>query len=315
MDMTKELILQNRKTISKKQRAKNKNIKFKHPPYPHNVEVQLYKFIQKYLDGFISEIMFDLSLDKIAEFTDELNIDSFKADANLLAIFSDAIRKMKEKISSSFKEGTTAGDNNRMIVSQLAFSLAGKSENYFKGIFKKLVGFEYAPVANWERDVISVWAENNYTLIQNLADENIKEINRIVSSGVLSGRDSKVIYKQILAKNKTMKQARAKLIARDQVSKLQGEFTKRRMKDAGFDMYIWSTSGDERVRDSHAVLNGMICRWDDDTVYSLDGETWFPRKSDMFIGHPGDDFQCRCSALAYTPRLFDEIDNEIDNRG
>jgi SPP1 gp7 family putative phage head morphogenesis protein len=75
---------------------------------------------------------------------------------------------------------------------------------------------------------------------------------------------------------------RAKLIARDQTSKMNGAFNCVRQTEAGIDSYYWQTAGDERVRDTHAENDGKIFRWDDP-----------PEET----GNPGDDINCRCVAI------------------
>ena len=52
--------------------------------------------------------------------------------------------------------------------------------------------------------------------------------------------------------------------------------------------YVWSTSQDSRVRDSHRRLNRKKFRWDDPPV--VDPKTG--RRC-----HPGEDYGCRCVAL------------------
>lgn len=47
--------------------------------------------------------------------------------------------------------------------------------------------------------------------------------------------------------------------------------------------YIWRTSGDDKVRPSHAANNGKIFAWDN------------PPET----GHPGEDYNCRCRAEPY----------------
>ncbi len=44
--------------------------------------------------------------------------------------------------------------------------------------------------------------------------------------------------------------------------------------------YIWRTRGDEKVRPSHAALEGQVFSWDNPPA----------------IGHPGEDHNCRCMA-------------------
>ena len=78
------------------------------------------------------------------------------------------------------------------------------------------------------------------------------------------------------------------MLARDQIAKLNGDITQQQQQDAGVVEYVWSTSGDSRVRPSHAALNHKRFRWDDPPV--VDEKTG--RRC-----HPGKDYQCRCCAL------------------
>ena len=107
-----------------------------------------------------------------------------------------------------------------------------------------------------------------------------------------------------------MTESRARLIARDQVSKLNGQITQGRNQALGLDLYVWSDSSDERVRESHDVMDGKVCRWDDPTVYADTVEDaqagrWKSRASIGGVDqHPGQDFQCRCVSRAVIPPEF-----------
>ena len=88
------------------------------------------------------------------------------------------------------------------------------------------------------------------------------------------------------------------------------------MEEIGLELYVWSTSSDDRVRESHALMEGLLCRWDDASVCSYDnGKTWEPRPSGAIDLHPGQDIQCRCIGLAFYPELEAEVEgvdmNEI----
>jgi hypothetical protein len=124
-----------------------------------------------------------------------------------------------------------------------------------------------------------------------------------------------------------MTTGKANFIARDQIGKLNGEITQRRMESIGLTMYIWETSGDERVRGSpdglteqirtavpsHYAMDGLLCRWDDSAVCSYDGgKTWMDRPARAVRLHPGQDYQCRCTATAYWEELVGEADEQID---
>ena len=64
----------------------------------------------------------------------------------------------------------------------------------------------------------------------------------------------------------------------------------------GIKQYIWSTSGDERVRDSHAENDGKIFSYDDPPP----------------TGHPGDEINCRCVAIPYFGDKVEQKAEEVE---
>jgi SPP1 gp7 family putative phage head morphogenesis protein len=177
---------------------------------------------------------------------------------------------------------------------------------------KAELGVEFPVYEDWWPNTKQAWQEENYTLIQSLGSDYIKQVNRAAEMAVTGGLSPAELAKKIHKIDKTIKASRVNLIARDQIGKLNGQITQARMESVGLEMYEWSTAQDERVRDSHADLEGMICRWDDFSVYSEDGKTWKDRPSDWCPYHPGQDIQCRCTALSYWAELVEEVDREID---
>jgi SPP1 gp7 family putative phage head morphogenesis protein len=102
----------------------------------------------------------------------------------------------------------------------------------------------------------------------------------------------------IMSERTDVTDSRARLIARDQTAKLNGELTQIRQQDLGVESYVWRTVGDERVRDTHEENDGQTFAWSDPPA-----ET----------GHPGEDYQCRCWAepilpefVAYEASLLEE---------
>lgn len=88
---------------------------------------------------------------------------------------------------------------------------------------------------------------------------------------------------------------RAEMIARDQSNKLAAAINEQRAKALGSTQYVWRTQEDERVRHSHAVLNGKTFSWDSPPVVGInkDGS---PRHC-----HPSEDYNCRCFASPVIP--------------
>lgn len=142
------------------------------------------------------------------------------------------------------------------------------------------------------QDILETWVSDNVDLIRTIPHESLRKMKEIVYQAYMDGKPTTYIVKEIQRQYGRDKR-HARLIARDQVAKLNAAITQRQQTDAGIRRYRWSDSRDERVRDSHKKLNGRIFRWDDPP------ETDAGRRC-----HPGQDYQCRCCALA----IFD-LDN------
>ncbi|WP_261371811.1 phage head morphogenesis protein [Yersinia aldovae] len=140
----------------------------------------------------------------------------------------------------------------------------------------------------------------NVGLITSIQTDFINDIGEKVFGNLLEGGRSENLI-SIIRERGGVTLSRAKFIARDQTSKLNAELTEARSNALGLDVYEWSGTGDERERDSHLVLNRMLCKYSDPTVYSGDGgKTWKKRSGiGAFEGKPGEDYQCRCLPLPY----------------
>ena len=125
-----------------------------------------------------------------------------------------------------------------------------------------------------------------------------KTSGKLLRDNVMNGERPSNIVTQIKDIGNVTK-SRAKLIARTETAKANTDITQLRSEALGAKTYVWSASMDERTRTSHAILDGKLCRFDDDTVYSDDdGLTWKPRSK---IGgeqiKPGKIWNCRCVML------------------
>lgn len=126
------------------------------------------------------------------------------------------------------------------------------------------------------------WVHENVLLISTIPEDTLEKMKDIVYDGFAKGKTTTRMVKEI-QRVYGISRRRAELIARDQTAKLNGQIQKAQQQDAGITEYIWSTTGDKRVRKSHQELNGKKFSWSDAPVNS-DG-----RKC-----HPGQDYQCRC---------------------
>lgn len=153
------------------------------------------------------------------------------------------------------------------------------------------------------RELMKQWVDDNVSLIKTIPQDSLGRMKEIVTEGYQSGETTTAIVKKI-QKAYSVDRRHAQLLARDQIAKLNSNIAQKQQRDAGVEEYIWSTSGDSRVRPGHARLNNKRFRWDDPPV--VDEKTG--RRC-----HPGEDYECRCVALAVFDR--DTIDLPVAGRG
>lgn len=120
----------------------------------------------------------------------------------------------------------------------------------------------------------------NVALIKTIGPQYLDKVENAIYEGLRSGMDGHSLKQEVLKMN-GQNYNRAKVIARDQIQKFNSALSGARQQSIGVTGYIWRTSGDERVRESHIEKDGQ--RFD-----------WNAPPSDT--GHPGEDIQCRCTA-------------------
>lgn len=135
-------------------------------------------------------------------------------------------------------------------------------------------------------DVARAFVEDNVALINGLSDDTLKQIEGLVLRGFRGGERSNSIADKIQGRL-GVAESRARLIAVDQINKLNGDLTRNRQINLGFERYIWRTSRDEVVRPEHREREGRVFSWDDPPP----------------DGHPGQPIRCRCHAEP----VFDDL--------
>ena len=122
----------------------------------------------------------------------------------------------------------------------------------------------------------------NVELITSIPTQYLEKVGKAVTENYVDGMRWEDLAK-VIEQVGDVTESRAKLIARDQTSKMNGSFNEARQTSLGIDQYIWQTSGDERVREEHAANDGKVFSWNEPPA----------------TGHPGEDINCRCVAVPY----------------
>lgn len=283
--------------------------------YPQSVEndyvIYMRKMISSWKDVLKNTILANLerivSEAYVSRPENSLRVDDWAADLkNIANLFRLQLTE------NSFTQHSS--ESARSIFTRVS---QANSKEWHK-ITESVFGIPLLQTEPWIMNTMQSFVNNNVSLITETKDRVISQVENVITQGVNQGLRHETIKKQLLEGTNLQKgvfkkvETRAELIARDQVAKLNGQLAGLRQAEIGVDRYFWNTSLDERVRPTHSAMEGRLCSWTNASVYSNDGgETWLSRSS---IGgvelHPGQDYQCRCSA---SPDFTSLEDAELAN--
>lgn len=198
---------------------------------------------------------------------------------------------------------------------QIAENWVGKVNRYNKEKFmshmRKALGIDIGAIVDEAmKDELEIMVMENASYIKSIPNYLVGHVaDRVVQhfKGIPMP-ENRTLRQQIKEEFK-ISDGRAKVLARDQTSKMNTSISAIRQVNLGIDCYVWKTVEDERVvgkpggvypkttklHKNHYIMQGLLCKWADPNVYSDDkGATWKPRTAQMPHNHPGDDIMCRC---------------------
>lgn len=198
---------------------------------------------------------------------------------------------------------------------QIAENWVGKVNRYNKEKFmshmRKALGIDIGAIVDEAmKDELEIMVMENASYIKSIPNYLVGHVaDRVVQhfKGIPMP-ENRTLRQQIKEEFK-VSDGRAKVLARDQTSKMNTSISAIRQVNLGIDCYVWKTVEDERVvgkpggvypkttklHKNHYIMQGLLCKWADPNVYSDDkGATWKPRTAQMPHNHPGDDIMCRC---------------------
>lgn len=142
---------------------------------------------------------------------------------------------------------------------------------------------------------------DNTRLITSIPEQYLTQVESIVLTNVRAGGRPGSIAR-LLRDQFQVTENRARLIARDQTAKVNGDLARMRQTSTGFQYFRWRTVGDERVRDRHDDIADKV------TAYGRGIYRWDnPPLSDQGVPiTPGQDFQCRCIAEPVPDSVVEE---------
>lgn len=201
------------------------------------------------------------------------------------AISAKALMKVLEKYEKSDRTSQSENIANGFVSRGDAQNHAEVSTN-----LKNQTGIDLSAYLRNSPNIVERVNEltvSNIQLIKSIRTQYLDKVQNAVMQAMVQGSLNKDLAEQLKKLGKDV-ESRAMLIARDQSSKLNAALTRARHEEVGIKKYMWSTSGDERVRESHAEKDGQIFEYANPPADT---------------GHPGHDVNCRCVQIP----VFDDV--------
>ena len=130
--------------------------------------------------------------------------------------------------------------------------------------------------------------EQQVGLIKSIPLEAAQRVHDLAQEAMVASVRPGDIAKKIL-ETEAVSASKARVIARTEVARAANNLIQARSEYAGSEGYIWRTSGDLDVRDSHREMEGKYVRWS------------HPPTLDGLTGHAGTLPNCRCFAEPIFP--------------
>lgn len=232
---------------------------------------------------------FESSVNEIIKGLDKIAVKYEKVIPKLDA-FEDEISRFFKSIQVGFARKYSDKEAQTLAENYVGKTIEWNAKQ-IKEQFVRVLGIDPIQAEPFLKPIRENAISQNVNLITSIPEEHFAKIERMVREAVSSGKLNSDLAKDIrknfendIANVTNNVEARARLIARDQIAKINSNINAARQQSLGMTEYIWRTKGDERVRSSHAKLDGKKFSWSDPPT--VDGKRV----------NPGEDYQCRCTA-------------------
>jgi len=219
----------------------------------------------------------------------------------------------EEELEDRFGDAFDADDAARAAATALAKSQAAQA----KAQMERVARIRPELAEPWLQPKIDHFVAQNAKLVTRVSHDFAQNLGTTISAGVRQGLRAEDIAAQVQDRfvadeglDVQRAASRARLIARDQVSKFFGELTMTRQTALGVKRYTWRTAHDERVRASHAERDGEVFAWGEPMDEQLAEKGL---EVDDIDGPPGAAILCRCTAEMVLDDLLDDSDTGDDD--
>lgn len=190
--------------------------------------------------------------------------------------FSEMMTSFREKLTKYVVE------ISRPLATKVVIDTQKEVDKQIAEHTKTIIGVDLTPFfrAADIQDEIENQISANVSLIKSVPNQFADKLENLVMNAVQTGQTNEELAQEIKRLGQST-DYRARLIAADQMGKINGAINKQRQVSLGVETYDWQDSNDDQVRPLCRSHHGKTFRWDT------------PPKG----GHPGQKIKCRCTAL------------------
>ncbi|WP_436663557.1 phage minor head protein [Alicyclobacillus acidoterrestris] len=139
--------------------------------------------------------------------------------------------------------------------------------------------------------VLAAQIHRNAQYIKDVPADIARQMTEHIMSQSMQGLRHTDIAKNLQQLFPHMTDVKANLIARTETAKTATALTQSRSEMMGIQWYRWRTSMDDRVRDSHKIMNKVLIPWDDPP-----SPEELHKEASVGTYHAGCIWNCRCYA-------------------
>lgn len=213
------------------------------------------------------------------------------------SLIQEKISKINQVLDNLQKTNAVPGINFDVQFASMLLDV----DRQFKMTIPQDIGIPMTLTPFMRESIRREYTENLNKYIKDLTVDSTERLREKVVENVQEGyRASNLLG--VIAAERGVANRHGLFIAKQETSIMISTYRDSRYKEAGVVRYIWSTSGDSRVRHDHKILDGKKFFFNNPPVTN---------QSTGAKNNPGFDYGCRCVAI---PLLEDDIEIKYGTR-
>lgn len=169
-------------------------------------------------------------------------------------------------------------------------TIDGLNKKIAKSLSK--MGIEATSTTDIEDQLTKRYIENVNLSIKKASNDTVVRLRKKIAERGLDGTRAENFVQMIRKELKTTKK-RAAFIAKQETALLVSKYKEENYKRVGIIRYMWDTSGNNRVRQDHNILDGQIFSWENPPISN---QSEVAKGLPARRNNPGEDFNCFCVA-------------------